>query len=407
MVLLKKNKEGIKIIGGGLAGCECALQLARYGFFVELYEMRPKKKTGIHKTNLLAELVCSNSLKSKDRESPQGILKWELLNEGSFLIKFAYETEVPAGKALAVDKIKFSKVVTEEVEKNKNIKLIRKEIKKIPEGIVGIATGPLTSPSLAEDLSNYVDFNLYFYDAISPIVLSSSLNKERMFWGSRYGEGKDYLNLPLSKEEYYRFVDILSSAEVVKTHPFEKDIFFEGCLPIEEMARRGKDTLAYGPLKPVGLNGKGYAVIQMRKEDREGIFLNLVGFQTRLKYKEQRRVFSSLPGFEKVKIVRYGQVHKNLFINSPLHLSYDFSLKKNPEIFLMGQITGVEGYVESIATGLLCAKSIKERLEGKPFFLPKKGTALRAIIDYLTRYNSNNFQPSNFNFGTLKFSQSH
>lgn len=402
MVLLKNYKEKVIIAGGGLSGSECAFQLAEKGHSVELYEMRPKKKSKIHKTDLLAELVCSNSLKSMEPESATGILKKELMEENSLLIGCALKTRVPAGKALAVDRLKFSKMVTEIVENHKNIKVIRKEIKKIPEGIVGIATGPLTSPALEEELSNYVNFDLYFYDAIAPLVLKDSLNLDRMFWGSRYSEEKDYLNLPLTKDEYYKFVEELLRAEKVEPHPFEKKIFFEGCLPIEEMAKRGRDTLAFGPLRPVGLKTDAYAVIQMRKEDEEGNFLNLVGFQTKLKFSEQKRVLSILPGFENVKIIRYGQVHRNTYINSPLHLSSDFSLKKYPGIFLMGQITGVEGYVECIATGLLCAKSIIKRLEGKPFFLPEKGTALRALIDYLTKSNPKNFQPSNINFGILK-----
>ena len=402
MVLLKKYKEKIFIIGGGLSGSECAYQLARAGYFVELYEMRPKKMTPIHKTGLLAELVCSNSLKSMDKKSATGILKEELKNENSLLINCALKTQVPAGKALAVDRIKFSKLATEILENEKNIKIIRKEVKKILDGVVGIATGPLTSKSLEEEISNYVDFGLYFYDAIAPIVLKDSLNLSKMFWGSRYGEGDDYLNLPLTKEEYYKFIEELKKAETVEPHKFEKEIFFEGCLPIEEMAKRGPDTLSFGPLKPVGLKTDAYAVIQMRKEDLDGNFLNLVGFQTRLKFSEQKRVFKTLPGFENLKIIRYGQVHRNTYINSPIHLSSDFSLKKKPAIFLMGQITGVEGYVECIATGLLCAKSIIQRLKGEPFFLPEKGTALRAIIDYLTKSNPKNFQPSNINFAILK-----
>ncbi|MEJ5165982.1 MAG: methylenetetrahydrofolate--tRNA-(uracil(54)-C(5))-methyltransferase (FADH(2)-oxidizing) TrmFO [Thermoanaerobaculia bacterium] len=402
MALLKNYKEKVIVVGGGLSGSECAWQLAQAGLFVELYEMRPKKKSKIHKTDLLAELVCSNSLKSMDPESATGILKKELIEENSLLLDCALRTRVPAGKGLAVDRLKFSKMVTEKLESNKNIKILRKEVKRIPEGIVAIGTGPLTSPALEEELSKYVNFDLYFYDAIAPSVLRDSLDLVKMFWGSRYSEEKDYLNLPLTKEEYYKFVEELIKAEKVEPHPFEKKIFFEGCLPIEEMARRGQDTLAFGPLRPVGLKTDAYAVIQMRKEDSEGRVLNLVGFQTKLKYWEQKRILSSLPGFEKVKILRYGQVHRNTYINSPLHLSSDLSLKKHPRIFLMGQITGVEGYVECIATGLLCAKSIIFRLEGKPFFLPKKGTAFRALIDYLTKSNPKNFQPSNINFGILK-----
>lgn len=402
MVLLKNYKEKVIVVGGGLSGSECAWQLAQAGHFVELYEMRPKKRNKIHKTDLLAELVCSNSLKSMDTKSATGILKKELIEENSFLLDCALKTRVPAGKGLAVDRFRFSKLVTEKLENHKNIKIIRKEVKRIPEEIVAIGTGPLTSHALEEELSKCVNFDLYFYDAIAPLVLKDSLNLDKMFWGSRYSEEKDYLNLPLTKEEYYKFVDELIKAEKVEPHPFEKKIFFEGCLPIEEMARRGKDTLAFGPLRPVGLKTNAYAVIQMRKEDKEGTVLNLVGFQTKLKFLEQKRILSNLPGFEKVKILRYGQVHRNTYINSPLHLSSDFSLKKHPRIFLMGQITGVEGYVECIATGLLCAKSIMSRLEGKPFFLPEKGTALRALIDYLTKSSPKNFQPSNINFGILK-----
>lgn len=402
MVLLKSNSEKVIIIGAGLSGSECALQLAKENINVVLYEMRPKKMTPIHKTNYFAELVCSNSLKSMEPTSASAILKKELIEEDSFLIKTALKNSIPGGKSLVVDRLKFSKEITEIIENQKRIKVIRKEVKKIPEGIVALGTGPLTSSSLAYDLSKYIDYDLYFYDAIAPIVLSSSLDKSKMFWGSRYGKGKDYLNLPLNKEQYYKFVNELINAKVVKPHPFEKEIFFEGCLPIEEMARRGKETLAFGPLKPIGLETDAYAVIQMRKEDEEGKALNLVGFQTKLEFSEQKRILSMLPGFENVKILRYGQVHKNIYINSPLHLSADFSLKKHPNIFLMGQITGVEGYVECISTGLLCAKGIIQRLKGKPFFLPKRGTALRALIDYITKSNAKNFQPTNINFGILK-----
>ena len=345
------RQADVTIIGGGLAGSEAAWQLAQRGLSVRLYEMRPKKVTPAHKTGLFAELVCSNSLRSKEITNAVGLLKEEMKILGSLIMEAAVASEVPAGKALAVDRERFAAYVTERLEGCPNIEIFREEVTRIPEeGIVIVASGPLTSEALAEDLKRYTGEDYFhFYDAIAPIVYADSINWEKVFKADRYG-GEDgaYVNCPMTEEEYYRFVEALLSAEKVPFKEFEKPRYFEGCLPIEVMAERGKDTLRYGPLKPVGLidprTGKEpFAVVQLRPENREGTLYNLVGFQTKLKYPEQERVFRMIPGLEHAEFARFGSVHRNSFVCAPKVLEKTLQLKKEPRIFLAGQITGVEG----------------------------------------------------------------
>ena len=400
----------VGIIGGGLAGSEAAWYLANKGVKVNLYEMRPKKMTPAHKTGNLGELVCSNSLGSKELSTASGLLKKEMELLNSLIIKAAKEAYVPAGQALAVDREKFSKFITETLENHKNVNIIREEIKDIndlSEDIILIASGPLTSENLSNSLKNLIGENyLYFYDAIAPIVYADSIDFSKGFWGSRYGKGgNDYFNLPMTKEEYERFYKALISAQQVPLKDFERN-YYEACLPIEEIARRGKETLLYGPLKPVGLidpkTGKRpYAVVQLRKENKEGTLFNLVGFQTKLTYPEQKRVFRLIPGLENAEFARLGQIHRNTYINSPRLLNKDLSLKKKDNIFFAGQITGVEGYSESAASGIYAAINIFRKLNGKePLIFPKE-TMIGALINYITDENKKEFQPIGANFGIL------
>ena len=400
----------VGIIGGGLAGSEAAWYLANKGVKVNLYEMRPKKMTPAHKTGNLGELVCSNSLGSKELSTASGLLKKEMELLNSLIIKAAKEAYVPAGQALAVDREKFSNFITETLENHKNVNIIREEIKDIndlSEDIILIASGPLTSENLSNSLKNLIGENyLYFYDAIAPIVYADSIDFSKGFWGSRYGKGgNDYFNLPMTKEEYERFYKALISAQQVPLKDFERN-YYEACLPIEEIARRGKETLLYGPLKPVGLidpkTGKRpYAVVQLRKENKEGTLFNLVGFQTKLTYPEQKRVFRLIPGLENAEFARLGQIHRNTYINSPRLLNKDLSLKKKDNIFFAGQITGVEGYSESAASGIYAAINIFRKLNGKePLIFPKE-TMIGALINYITDENKKEFQPMGANFGIL------
>ena len=400
----------VAIIGGGLAGSEAAWYLANKGVKVNLYEMRPKKMTPAHKTGNLGELVCSNSLGSKELSTASGLLKKEMELLNSLIIKAAKEAYVPAGQALAVDREKFSNFITETLENHKNVNIIREEIKDIndlSEDIILIASGPLTSENLSNSLKNLIGENyLYFYDAIAPIVYADSIDFSKGFWGSRYGKGgNDYFNLPMTKEEYERFYKALISAQQVPLKDFERN-YYEACLPIEEIARRGKETLLYGPLKPVGLidpkTGKRpYAVVQLRKENKEGTLFNLVGFQTKLTYPEQKRVFRLIPGLENAEFARLGQIHRNTYINSPRLLNKDLSLKKKDNIFFAGQITGVEGYSESAASGIYAAINIFRKLNGKePLIFPKE-TMIGALINYITDENKKEFQPIGANFGIL------
>ncbi len=399
-------EKGITIIGGGLAGCEAAWQAAKRGVSVTLYEMKPHRFSPAHVSPDLAELVCSNSLRSNSLENAVGLLKEELRLLGSLIMAVAGETRVPAGDALAVDRRAFAAAITSRLEKSEDIKTTREEMGQIPEeGRVIIASGPLTSPALAEAIRKMTgEEYLYFYDAIAPILDGDSLDMEVIFRASRYGEGSDYLNCPMNAEEYFRFVEELGRGEKVPYREFEKPVHFEGCLPIEEMAERGRDTLAHGPMKPVGLRnprtGKTpYAVVQLRQEDSRGCAYNLVGFQTKLKWKEQERVFRMIPGLENAQFLRFGSLHRNTFIHAPTLLDKTLQFKKDPRIFFAGQITGVEGYVESTAMGLLAGINAARMAKGEPLMIPPPTTAVGSLVHYITAPEVKHFQPMNVNFG--------
>ncbi len=397
----------ILIIGGGLAGCEAAWQIAKRGGRVLLFEMKPKAFSEAHRSSYLAELVCSNSLKSESIENASGILKEELALLDSLILKTARETRVPAGEALAVDRELFSKRITEKLESLEGVEVIREEVKTIPEEKVTIiSSGPLTSWALSEEIKKLMGReHLFFYDAISPIVTAESIDFSKTFKGSRYGKGgEDYLNCPMDRETYEAFVNALCQSEKVPLKDFEKRYLFEGCLPIEEMAGRGIDTLAFGPLKPVGLidprtNQQPYAVVQLRLENEFGTLFNLVGCQTRLKRSEQARVFRMIPGLEKAEFVRWGSVHRNTFIDSPRVLKASLQMKERPWLFFAGQITGVEGYMESTAMGLLAGINASRYATGIAPAIPPPTTAMGALINHLTRSSTVPFQPMNINLG--------
>lgn len=401
----------IHVVGGGLAGSECAFQLGRRGLPVVLHEMRPARPTPAHKTGALAELVCSNSLRSDDPEHAAGLLKREMEAFGSVVIASARDAAVPAGSALAVDRDRFAERVSERVLSLPTVELAREEVTELPPGDVVIATGPLTSDALARRLGDLLGSEwLYFYDAIAPIVDAESLDRSKLFAQSRYGKGgADYLNAPFTKEEYLAFHRALVEAEVLPLHDFEKALFFEGCLPIEEIARRGVDTLRFGPMKPVGLTApdgtRPYAVAQLRQEDLAKSHYNLVGFQSRLKWPEQRRVFRMIPGLEGAELVRYGQIHRNTFVNSPTHLDEHYRLRAEPRIRLAGQLTGVEGYLESAATGLAIAlyltleRTVERDREPEPF---PATTGLGSLARHLTESDPRHFQPANVNYGLFE-----
>lgn len=399
----------VKIIGGGLAGCEAAWQLARFGIESVIYEMKPEKYTPAHHYKGLAELVCSNSLKASRHDSAAGLLKEEMEMLGSVIVPSAKENAVEAGGALAVDREKFSDTVTEKIKSNPLIRVEEKEIKEIPEGYVIIATGPLTSGGLVESIQKKCGNYLSFYDAAAPIVTYESLDKDKVFFASRYDRGDaDYINCPMDKEEYLRFYSELIKAEGAELHEFDKRDFrvYEGCMPVEVLAKRGEDTMRFGPLKPVGLIDKRtgrrpYAVVQLRKENSEGTLYNLVGFQTNLKFGEQKRVFSLIPGLENAEFMRYGVMHRNSFIDSPKLLSPDYSLKTDPEIFFAGQITGVEGYIESAASGIMAGINMARRIKGEaPLILPPE-TMIGALTGYISGGCSGTFQPMGCNMGIL------
>lgn len=398
--------ENVFVIGGGLAGCEAAWQLARRGFNVTLYEMKPLKMSDAHRSPYLAELVCSNSFRSLDPFSAPGLLKEEMRRAGSIIMEAAAKTAIPAGQALAVDRERFSAYVTWRIENHPNIKVERKEIDEIPsDGIVIIATGPLTSERFSEKIAIMTGReHLYFYDAISPIVDASSIDFNIAFRASRYNKGgDDYLNFPMNKEEYESFVRELVSAKRVPLRSFERPIFFEGCLPIEEMAEKGIDTLRFGPLKPVGLRDmrglEPYAVVQLRAENLDGTMYNMVGFQTRLTYPEQRRVFRMIPGLGNAEFLRYGSMHRNTYINSPILLEKTLQFKKNERIFFAGQITGVEGYIESASTGIVAGIGAALLSDHRKPVPPPPETAMGALINYITDNRRRNFQPMKINFG--------
>jgi len=396
----------LTIIGAGLAGSEAAWQAAEAGVSVVLYEMRPQRPTPVHKTGNCAELVCSNSLGSNQDTSAPFLLKQELRNLNSLVIQSADKHSVPAGKALAVDRDLFSEEITRTLEQHPNITLKHEEVSEIPmEGPVIIATGPLTSPVFSEKLTQLLGQDyLYFYDALSPIIDAQSIDTDKTFFASRYGKGDaDYLNCGMSRSQYEQFIDELLRAEKVSLKEFEKPLYFEGCMPIEVLAERGPQTLAFGPLKPVGLNHpdtneRFHAVVQLRKENKEGTAYNLVGFQTKLTYPEQRRIFRMIPGLENAEFFRLGAIHRNTFINAPQLLSGDLSLRSHPDLYFAGQMIGVEGYVESSAMGLVASLSAMSRLNGVSFSPPPAETAIGALLQYVTN-KEGNYQPMNINFG--------
>jgi methylenetetrahydrofolate--tRNA-(uracil-5-)-methyltransferase len=399
--------EPITIIGAGLAGCEAAWQIAKRGGKVILYEMKPKVYSPAHRSPFFAELVCSNSFKSESLENASGILKEEMKQLDSLILRVAKEVKVPAGDSLAVDRGVFSKQITQALESLENVEVIREEVSSIPQdGITIIATGPLTSEILGKEIQKVTGTrHLFFYDAISPIVTAESINFQKAFKSSRYGKGgEDYVNCPMDEKTYTQFVEALNQAEKVSVQPFEKRYLFEGCLPVEEMAERGRETLAYGPLKPVGLidpktGRQPFAVVQLRQEDRFETLFNLVGFQTRLKYGEQKRIFRMIPGLEKAEFVRLGSAHRNTFIDSPRLLRESLQLKTHPNLFFAGQITGVEGYMESTAMGLLSGINAHRYANGMLAFAPPPMTAMGALVYYITHSQAVPFQPMNVNFG--------
>ena len=406
------SEKQVIVVGGGLAGSEAAYYLASHGIKTTLIEMKPKKFTPAHESEKYCELVCSNSLKSNDiYANACGLLKEEMRRLGSMVIAAADATKVPAGAALAVDREKFSAFVTEKLKSCPNLTLVNEEVTKIPEvekdgdRYVIIATGPLTSEALSQDILSLVGGGLHFYDASAPIVSAESIDMTCAFTGDRYGKGTgDYINCPMSKDEYYAFVDELLQAEKVELHEFEKREIFEGCMPIEVMASRGRETLRFGTLKPVGLSDEDgkrpYAVLQLRKENEEGTTYNLVGFQTNLKFPEQKRVFSMIPALKNADYLRYGVMHRNTYIQSPDVLNADFSFKNNRRIFFAGQITGVEGYVESAMSGLLAAIHITDEILKRPTHVFDERTVCGALEKYISTPNKD-FQPMNANFGIL------
>jgi methylenetetrahydrofolate--tRNA-(uracil-5-)-methyltransferase len=398
----------IEIIGAGLAGSEAAWQLARRQVRVRLIEMRPVRMTEAHRTGGFAELVCSNSLRGASLETAVGVLKEEMRRLGSLVIAAADRARVPAGGALAVDRDDFSRAITETLSAHPMIEVVRAEAAAIPAGPVIIATGPLTSPALSDALNALIGpRNLYFYDAIAPIVTAESIDTSIAFRASRYGKGgDDYINCPMSEDEYGAFVAAVVAAEKVPLHPFEKPVYFEGCMPIEEMARRGAMTLAFGPMKPVGIidprtGRRPFAVVQLRQDDREGRLYNMVGFQTKMTYPEQRRVLRMIPGLAHADFARLGSLHRNTFIDSPRLLRPTLQLRARDDLFLAGQMVGVEGYVESAAAGLLAALNAERLVSVRPLLEPPRESVLGSLIAYITDPSRREFQPMNANFGLL------
>ena len=400
--------EAVTIIGGGLAGAEAAWQVARHGGRAHLYEMRPVRETPAHTTDLLAEIVCSNSLKSNQPYNASWLLKTELRRAGSLLIDVADKVQVPAGGALAVDRAKFAEAVTEAISRDPNIELHREEVTAIPEsGIVVIASGPLTSSALSDSIQEFCGReHLYFYDAISPIVDADSIDHSKVFRASRYGKADpDYLNCPMDKEDYLRFYDALTSAEDVVLHDFEKIRYFEACLPIEELARRGLDTLRFGPMKPVGLEDpntgrRPYAVVQLRGEDLMQTSYNLVGFQNHLKFDAQRHVFRLIPGLETAEFLRLGQIHRNTYIDAPEILTASMAAERDPRVFFAGQLAGTEGYIENIATGFVAGVNAVRRERNEDLLILPHETAIGALCRYVSTPQKH-FAPMNINFGLL------
>ena len=404
------NNKNVIVIGAGLAGSEAAWQLANRGIHVDLYEMRPVKSSPAHQTDQFAELVCSNSLRAGNIENAVGLLKEEMRRLGSIIMECADATAVPAGGALAVDRHLFSEMVTKKVKSHPNITVHHEEVTEIPtERTVIFASGPLTSEALGDKIKALTgETGFYFYDAAAPIVTAESLNYDKVFAASRYDKGDaDYLNCPMTEEEYKAFWHELKTAEAVQPKDFEKEIYFEGCMPVEIMASRGEDTLRYGPLKPVGLvdkrtNEESYAVVQLRKENKEGTMFNLVGFQTHLKWGEQKRVFGMIPGLENAEFVRYGVMHRNSYMDSPNLLKQTFQSRKQENLFFAGQMTGVEGYVESAASGLVAGINAVKLFNDEEVVIFPKTTAIGSLPYYITHTDSKHFQPMNVTFGIVE-----
>lgn len=399
----------INVIGAGLAGSEAAWQIANQGIKVKLFEMRPDKMTSAHHSHLFAELVCSNSFRASSLSNAVGLLKEEMRKLNSLLMSCAERTSVPAGAALAVDRTAFSTMVMDKLAQHPMVEIIRKEVKILPnEELTVVATGPLTSAPLAKELAQLTgEEYLYFYDAAAPIIYGETIDYEQAFWASRYHKGSaDYLNCPMNKEEYARFYEALITAELSPVKDFEKEIFFEGCMPIEILARRGPQTLLFGPLKPVGLSddrksSKPYAVVQLRQDNATRTLFNMVGFQTHLKWGEQQRVFRLIPGLEKAEFARFGVMHRNTFINSPQILKPTTQFKKHPHLFIAGQLSGVEGYIESTASGLVAGINASRIFKGlEPLVLPND-SAIGSLLNYITSTQIGNFQPMNITFGLM------
>ena len=401
--------QRVTIVGGGLAGSEAAWQLARRGVSVDLYEMRPVRQTPVHQTGDLAELVCSNSLRGNALDQAAGLLKEEMRRMGSLVIRVADSVRVPAGSALAVDRGLFARRVTEEVGALPEVTIHREEVARIPaDPVAVVATGPLTSEALAAEVAAFVGReHLYFYDAVSPVIDAETIDKDRVFRASRYGKGgDDYLNCPLDEAQYRAFYEALTTAESATLHAFEHEFFFEGCLPVEVIASRGFDTLLFGPMKPVGLTDprtgrRPFAVVQLRQDNLAASHFSMVGFQTQLKWGEQTRVFRMIPGLERAEFVRHGMIHRNTFINSPATLEPTFEARRRPGLFFAGQMSGVEGYVESAASGLLAGIGAAARARGEEPLPFPENTALGALGRYISRSNAENYQPTNIAFGLL------
>ncbi len=398
----------VTVIGAGLAGCEATWQLAKRGINVVLYDIKPNKFTPAHSNPNFAEIVCSNSLKSMDNSTASGLLKLEMERFDSLILRCAYSCRVPAGNALAVDREKFAEMVTSEIKSLDNVKILSEEVQKIPQGITILATGPLTTNQLSKSLMNFLkQDNLAFYDASSPIIERDSIDMTKAFVKDRYDKGEgDYINCPMNKTQYLEFYNQLINAERVKLKNFEKKEIFEGCMPVEVMAMRGEDSLRFGPLKPIGLDNpktkeKYYAVVQLRPEDKDKRLYNLVGFQTNLLFPEQKRVFSLIPGLENAKFIKYGVMHRNTYINAPQVLKNTFQTKKREDLFVAGQLSGVEGYMESTMSGLLCGINAYLLTKGKPLVSLSSNTMMGAIANFITTCPQKNFQPMNANFGIV------
>lgn len=396
----------LTVIGGGLAGCEAAWFAAHAGCEVRLFEMRPVRGTAAHQTDQLAELVCSNSFRNNSNDTAVGLLKEEMRRLGSLTMRCADAHAVPAGAALAVDRERFAAAVTAAVAADPRISIVREEVESIPDGVVIVASGPLTSPALSRALQERLgQQHLYFYDAIAPIITADSIDRSIAFSASRYDKGgDDYLNCPFTRDEYYAFVDAVLAADKVPARDFERCVYFEGCMPIEEMARRGPDTLAFGPMRPVGLidprTGKRpFAVAQARQDDAAATLYNLVGFQTKMTYPAQRRVLRMIPGLAEAEFVRLGSLHRNTFINAPSVLRPTLQLRSAPNVFLAGQLVGVEGYVESAASGILAGLNAVRVIDDRPLLVPPPSTALGSLIAYVTEPTRRDFQPMNANYG--------